>query len=155
MAAEPVGLGLPFSASTDVNGFYISEFRGGDIDNNPTTAFNIKTVPQKAFLFNVTGSVSGFNLSGSGVGPISASLQLMNGNTVLGSDIFITSAVNSIEGGSAQFNISTTSSLSFNDSVYLRIREIIFKEPFPKDEADLYPGVYIIDIAKNIINYKI
>ncbi len=41
--------------------------------------------------------------------------------------------------------------LHFIKSVYLRIREIIFKEPFPKDEANLYPGVYIIDIAKNII----
>ena len=42
--------------------------------------------------------------------------------------------------------------LQFTKSVYLRIREIVFKESFPKDKPDLYPGDYIIDIAKNIIS---
>jgi len=41
--------------------------------------------------------------------------------------------------------------LHFSKSVYFRIREILNKEPFPKDNSDLYPGDYIIDIAKNII----
>ena len=39
----------------------------------------------------------------------------------------------------------------FTKSVYFRIREILKKDAFPKDNADLYPGDYIIDIAKNII----
>ena len=42
--------------------------------------------------------------------------------------------------------------LHFTKSVYLRIREIVFNESFPKDKPDLYPGDYIIDIAKNIIS---
>ena len=42
--------------------------------------------------------------------------------------------------------------LHFTKSVYLRIREIVFKESFPKDKPDLYPGDYIIDIANNIIS---
>ena len=41
--------------------------------------------------------------------------------------------------------------LHYSKSVYLRIREILNKESFPKDNPDLYPGDYIIDIAKNII----
>ncbi len=41
--------------------------------------------------------------------------------------------------------------ISFTKSVYLRIKEILFNEKFPIDNADLYPGNYIIDIAKNII----
>ena len=41
--------------------------------------------------------------------------------------------------------------LHFSKSVFFRIREILKKEPFPNDNQDLYPGVYIIDIAKNII----
>ena len=41
--------------------------------------------------------------------------------------------------------------LHFSRSVYFRIREIIKKEPFPKDNPDLYPGDYIINIANNII----
>ena len=40
----------------------------------------------------------------------------------------------------------------FTKSVYFRIREIIFKEKFPSDNKDLYPGDYLIDIAKNIID---
>ncbi len=38
--------------------------------------------------------------------------------------------------------------LLFSKSVYFRAREILNKEPFPKDNPDLYPGDYIIDIAK-------
>ena len=40
----------------------------------------------------------------------------------------------------------------FTKSVYLRIREILFNEKFPTDNTDLYPGDYLIDIAKNIIS---
>ena len=42
---------------------------------------------------------------------------------------------------------------SFVSSVYYRILEIIENKPFPKDK-DLYPGDYIIDIARKIIKNK-
>jgi len=42
--------------------------------------------------------------------------------------------------------------INFTKSVYFRIKEIIFNEPFPSDNADLYPGDYLIDFAQNIIN---
>ena len=42
--------------------------------------------------------------------------------------------------------------INFNKSVYFRIREIHFKETFPEDNPDLYPGDYLIDFAKNIIS---
>jgi len=42
--------------------------------------------------------------------------------------------------------------INFTKSVYLRIREIIYNEKFPLNDADLYPGDYLIDIAKNIID---
>ena len=41
--------------------------------------------------------------------------------------------------------------IHFTKSVYYRIREILFKEKFPENDKDLYPGEYLIDIAKNII----
>ena len=41
--------------------------------------------------------------------------------------------------------------LSFTKSVYLRIREIVNGEKFPIDNPDLYPGDYLIEIAKKII----
>ena len=41
---------------------------------------------------------------------------------------------------------------NFTKSVYFRIREISFKEAFPDDNKDLYPGDYLIDFANNILN---
>ncbi len=42
--------------------------------------------------------------------------------------------------------------INFTKSVYYRIREIIFNEPFPSNNEDLYPGDYLVDFAKNIID---
>ena len=42
--------------------------------------------------------------------------------------------------------------INFTKSVYYRIRETVFKEPFPLENDDLYPGDYLIDFAQNIIN---
>ena len=41
--------------------------------------------------------------------------------------------------------------ISFTKSVYYRIRELLNNEKFPLDNPELYPGDYLIDIAKNII----
>ena len=41
--------------------------------------------------------------------------------------------------------------INFTKSVYFRIREIIFGEPFPINNKDLYPGDYLIDFAQNIL----
>ncbi len=42
--------------------------------------------------------------------------------------------------------------INFTKSVYLRIREITFNEPFPTNNENLYPGDYLIDFAQNIIS---
>ena len=42
--------------------------------------------------------------------------------------------------------------VNFTKSVYFRIREAKFNEPFPDDNPDLYPGDYLIDFAKNIVS---
>ena len=42
--------------------------------------------------------------------------------------------------------------INFTKSVFFRIREILNKEKFPIENQDLYPGDYLIDIAKNIID---
>tara|TARA_Y100000590_G_scaffold468849_1_gene653445 strand:- start:1208 stop:2938 length:1731 start_codon:yes stop_codon:yes gene_type:complete len=41
--------------------------------------------------------------------------------------------------------------INFTKSIYFRIREIIYKEPFPINNEELYPGDYLIDFAKNIV----
>jgi len=40
--------------------------------------------------------------------------------------------------------------LNFTKSVFFRIRELLNNEKFPIENPDLYPGDYLIDIAKNI-----
>jgi arginyl-tRNA synthetase len=42
--------------------------------------------------------------------------------------------------------------LNYTKSVYFRIREQKFNEPFPTGNPDLYPGDYLIDFANNIIS---
>ena len=42
--------------------------------------------------------------------------------------------------------------INFTKSVYLRIQEISHKSKFPYENKDLYPGDYIKDIAKNILD---
>ena len=42
--------------------------------------------------------------------------------------------------------------ISFTKSVFFRIREILFNEKFPIENSDLYPGDYLVGIAKNIID---
>ena len=42
--------------------------------------------------------------------------------------------------------------INFTKSVYFRIREILYNEKFPLENTDLYPGDYLVDIAKNITN---
>ena len=41
--------------------------------------------------------------------------------------------------------------VNFTKSVYFRIREISYSEPFPNNDENLYPGDYLIDFAKNIL----
>src|SRR5210317_1346052 len=40
--------------------------------------------------------------------------------------------------------------INFTKSVYARIREINFNEPFPINNEDIYPGNYLVDFANNI-----
>ena len=41
---------------------------------------------------------------------------------------------------------------NFTKSVYYRIKEILYDEKFPIENTELYPGDYLIGIAKNIID---
>tara|TARA_A100001011_G_scaffold359062_1_gene405286 strand:+ start:1498 stop:3228 length:1731 start_codon:yes stop_codon:yes gene_type:complete len=42
--------------------------------------------------------------------------------------------------------------VNYTKSVFYRIREILYNEPFPANNDDLYPGIYLVDFAQNIIN---
>jgi arginyl-tRNA synthetase len=42
--------------------------------------------------------------------------------------------------------------INFAKSIYFRIRELEYNEKFPLNNTDLYPGDYLVDIAKKIIS---
>ena len=88
---------------------------------------------------NPTGPMHVGHCRGAIYGDVLANLLKFNGNTVT-KEYYIKDYGNQIK--------------NFTKSVFLRIREIKFKENFVKSE-DIYPGEYIIDIAKNILKDKI
>jgi len=136
MSATAQGIPLQFNASVDANGFFVPISTGiTGPSGNLLTAFQIKTIPQKSLLFNITGSVSGLNVGFGGATSTSGSVQLLKAPnpqpirnsiratdyTVLGEGVFIKQAAAIIEGGSGQFNFSATGSVEFNDLLYLRV----------------------------------
>ena len=86
---------------------------------------------------NPTGPLHVGHCRGAILGDVMANLLLFNNNKVT-KEYYINDYGNQI--------------INFTKSVYYRIREISFNEPFPVDNEDLYPGDYLIDFARNILN---
>ena len=84
---------------------------------------------------NPTGPMHVGHCRGAIYGDVLANLLKFNGNEVT-KEYYINDYGNQIK--------------NFVESVYLRIREIKFKEKYPQNE-NLYPGLYIKDIAVKII----
>ncbi len=85
---------------------------------------------------NPTGPLHVGHCRGAIFGDVLSSLLKFNGNKVT-KEYYINDAGNQIK--------------NFTQSVFLRLREIKFKEKFENDK-DLYPGEYIIDIANKILS---
>ena len=86
---------------------------------------------------NPTGPLHVGHCRGAILGDVMANLLLFNNNKVT-KEYYINDYGNQI--------------INFTKSVYYRIREISFNEPFPVDNENLYPGDYLIDFAQNILN---
>ena len=88
---------------------------------------------------NPTGPMHVGHCRGAIYGDVLANLLKFNGNTVT-REYYINDYGNQI--------------INFTKSVFLRIKEIKYKEKFVPKE-NLYPGQYIVDIGKKIINSNI
>ena len=111
------------------------------IKNSDTYGINTKE-NKKNFLIefvsaNPTGPLHVGHCRGAILGDVIANLLLFNKHKVT-KEYYVNDYGNQI--------------LNFTKSVYYRIREISFNEPFPKDSEDLYPGDYLTDISKNILS---
>ena len=109
---------------------------------NDTKNFGInKTEKKKKYLIefvsaNPTGPLHVGHCRGAVLGDVIANVLLFNKHEVI-KEYYVNDYGNQI--------------INFTKSVYLRIRELKFKEAFPINNKDLYPGDYLIDFAKNII----
>jgi len=99
--------------------------------NNKNKKYNIEFVSA-----NPTGPMHVGHSRGAVFGDVLANLLIFNGNSVV-KEYYINDYGNQI--------------INFTESVFYRLREIKFKEKFIKKE-NLYPGDYVIDIAKKILS---
>jgi arginyl-tRNA synthetase len=99
--------------------------------NNKNETYNIEFVSA-----NPTGPMHVGHSRGAIFGDVLANLLIFNGNKVT-KEYYINDYGNQI--------------INFTESVFYRLREIQFNEKFPNKE-NLYPGDYVIDIAKNILH---
>ena len=100
----------------------------GSNKNNET--YNIEFVSA-----NPTGPLHVGHCRGAIYGDVLANLLKFNGNKVI-KEYYINDYGNQIK--------------NFVESIYLRIKEIKYKKKFPNKD-NLYPGLYIVDIAKQIL----
>ena len=120
---------------------YWTNFIKEIIKNSKTFGINVKE-KKKNYLIefvsaNPTGPLHVGHCRGAILGDVIANVLLFNKHKVT-KEYYVNDYGNQI--------------INFTKSVYYRIREIAFKEPFPLENEDLYPGDYLIDFAQNIIN---
>ena len=129
--AKPGFINFRFSTKTYqkliINILKISNKYGS---NNKNESYNIEFVSA-----NPTGPMHVGHSRGAVFGDVLANLLMFNGNKVV-KEYYINDYGNQIT--------------NFAESVFYRLREIKFKEKFPIKE-NLYPGDYVIDIAKKIL----
>ena len=111
------------------------------IQNSKTFGINMKE-KKKNYLVefvsaNPTGPLHVGHCRGAILGDVIANVLLFNDHKVT-KEYYVNDYGNQI--------------VNFTKSVYFRIREILFNEPFPSDNEELYPGDYVVDFAQNIIN---
>jgi arginyl-tRNA synthetase len=117
-----------------------SNFTKTIIENSKTFGINNKE-KKKNYLIefvsaNPTGPLHVGHCRGAILGDVIANVLLFNNHKVT-KEYYVNDYGNQI--------------INFTKSVYFRIREIKFNEPFPVENEDLYPGDYLINFAKNII----
>ena len=133
--AKPGFINIKFKSS------FWNEFLKNIINNKEIYGSNSKQKKQKYLIefvsANPTGPLHVGHCRGAILGDVISNILKFNNHDVV-KEYYINDYGNQI--------------INFTKSVYLRIREILNNESFPKDNPDLYPGDYIVLIANNIIN---
>ena len=133
--AKPGFINIKFKA------IYWNNFIKNVNENHKNFGVNIKEKKQKYLIefvsANPTGPLHVGHCRGAILGDVISNILIFNKHDV-SKEYYVNDYGNQI--------------VNFTKSVFHRIREILNKEKFPVDNPDLYPGDYLVDIAKNIID---
>ncbi len=137
---ESISVEKPGFINIKFNKSFWSSFIINVVENYKTYGINLKQ-EKKSYLVefvsaNPTGPLHVGHCRGAILGDVLSNLLIFNKNKVK-KEYYVNDFGGQI--------------IYFTKSIYYRIREILFDEVFPKSDKDLYPGDYVIDIAKNII----
>ena len=136
-----INVAKPGFINIKFEGSFWNNFLKEIIDNHKTFGVNKKQKKHKYLVefvsANPTGPLHVGHCRGAVIGDVISNILSFNQHKVT-KEYYVNDHGNQI--------------ISFTKSVYLRIREILNNEKFPTDDPDLYPGDYLIDIAKKIIS---
>ena len=140
---ETISVAKPGFINIKFKSIYWNNFIKDVSQNNKNFGVNIKEKKQKYLIefvsANPTGPLHVGHCRGAILGDVISNVLIFNKHDV-SKEYYVNDYGNQI--------------INFTKSVYYRIREILYNEKFPVDNIDLYPGDYLIDIAKNIIVIK-
>ena len=140
---ETISFAKPGFINIKFKSVYWNNFIKEICQNNKQFGVNIKEKKKKYLIefvsANPTGPLHVGHCRGAILGDVISNVLIFNNHDVA-KEYYVNDYGNQI--------------INFTKSVYYRIREILNNEKFPVDNGDLYPGDYLIDIAKNIIAIK-
>jgi len=137
---ELISVAKPGFINIKFKGVYWNNFIKEVHNNYKNYGVNVKEIKQKYLIefvsANPTGPLHVGHCRGAILGDVVSNILIFNKHKV-SKEYYVNDYGNQI--------------INFTKSVYFRVREILYKEKFPLENTDLYPGDYLIDIAKNII----
>jgi arginyl-tRNA synthetase len=138
---ETISVAKPGFINIKFKAIYWNNFIKNVNENHKNFGVNIKEEKQKYLIefvsANPTGPLHVGHCRGAILGDVISNILIFNKHDV-----------------SKEYYVNDygTQIINFTKSVFHRIREILNNEKFPIDNPDLYPGDYLVDIAKNIID---
>ena len=137
---ENISVAKPGFINIKFNNLFWNNFIQNTLQNSRTFGINKKENKRKYLVefvsANPTGPLHVGHCRGAILGDVIANILIFNKHQVV-KEYYVNDYGNQIQ--------------SFTKSVFLRIKEIIKGEKFPIENPDLYPGDYLVEIAKNII----
>jgi len=140
-AIETISVAKPGFINIKFKAIYWNNFIKNVNENYKNFGVNIKEEKQKYLIefvsANPTGPLHVGHCRGAILGDVISNILIFNKHDV-SKEYYVNDYGNQI--------------INFTKSVFHRIREILNNEKFPIDNPDLYPGDYLVNIAKNIID---